>query len=134
MSCFIDSNIFIAFAEKRDERHGEAVELLRRTLQEKEFGTPYFSDYVFDECITFLYSRLHDKQKSVKLGDFLRASQFECIYTGPNEFEKSWQLFKKSQGLSFTDCTIIEVMKTHGIENLISFDSGFDKQGIKRVF
>ena len=42
--------------------------------------------------------------------------------------EKSWDTFVNyaDKKLSLTDCSTIELMKNRGIQNLASFDAGFD--------
>jgi hypothetical protein len=44
------------------------------------------------------------------------------------DLEKGWITFAKyaDKKLSFTDCSIIELMKNKGIDHLASFDGGFD--------
>ncbi|MBC2699127.1 MAG: type II toxin-antitoxin system VapC family toxin [ANME-2 cluster archaeon] len=43
--------------------------------------------------------------------------------------ERGWITFAKyaDKKLSFTDCSIIELMKKKGIDHLASFDGGFDE-------
>lgn len=43
-------------------------------------------------------------------------------------FSESWKIFVKyvAKGLSFTDCTSITLIKSRGIENIMSFDRDFD--------
>jgi predicted nucleic acid-binding protein len=51
-----------------------------------------------------------------------------------NVFMDSWPLFRKyaAKGLSFTDCTIVALMKRENIDILLSLDRGFDGI-VKRV-
>lgn len=134
MTCFIDSNVFIAYADKRDENHERSVELMHKAIGKKEFGRLFLSDYVVDECLTFTYNRTKDKKRTIGLGQHMLSPTFDKIYASPEIFEKAWSLFKKTEQLSFTDCTIAAQMQTLGIGFLMSFDSHFDQLGIKRVF
>lgn len=123
MTCFIDSSVLIAFADVRDENHARSVELLKKAFNDKTFGTIYTSDYVFDECVTFTYARTKDKQKALQLGQHLLSSEIELIYTTSSVFEKAWNAFKTTKGLSFTDCILIATMQTYGIKHLLTFDN-----------
>jgi predicted nucleic acid-binding protein len=47
---------------------------------------------------------------------------------GSDDFKEAWRLFPQyaDRGLSFTDCTSIALLKTRGIESIVSFDADFD--------
>lgn len=128
MSVFIDTNIFVAAKLTRDKEHKKAVELLKKALQ-KEFGSVYTSDYIFDETITLLLMRTKNKKIVKDFGNSLLSSpNIEIIKIDDNTFEKTWMEFERFDDklLSFTDCSTIVVMKEFDIKNLISFDSHFD--------
>ena len=44
-------------------------------------------------------------------------------------FDNAWQIFKeqKNTKLSFTDCTILAIMRNEGISNIATFDKDFKK-------
>lgn len=133
MTCFVDANVLIAYAHQQDENHARSVALLQDVLERGAFGHTYISDYVIDEVVTHVYARTKSKQKAVQIGDFLLSSEFSVIFTGLDSFGRAWNLFQNSTGLSFTDCTVAELVKRNGIETLVSFDSGFDQLGIRRI-
>ena len=132
MTFLVDTSVLIAYSDQRDERHADAAGLLRRALEDREFGNGYISDFIIDEVLTLAYARSRDKSRTVQLGEFL-FTEFEFVHTSPEIFKKSWELFQKSTGLSFTDCTLVVLMKTFGIQSLLSFDSGFDQTDIHRM-
>ncbi|MBS7628360.1 type II toxin-antitoxin system VapC family toxin [Candidatus Bathyarchaeota archaeon] len=133
-SAFIDSNIFVAFANKRDRDHVESVELMNR-LRKGEFGQPYTSDYVFDEAVTTGLVRTGRIDTAVKMGKIILGSKEESIPSmvrlirvDEEIFGEAWAMFKtgRFEGLSFTDHTILAQLKEFKIDVLISFDKGFD--------
>ena len=134
MSIFIDANIFIAFANKRDRDHLRSCELMNR-IRKGEFGVAYTSDYVFDEAVTVALIRSKRPDVAVKTGKIILGSKVEGIpslvrLTRVDEriFAMAWTTFKggRFEGLSFTDHTILAQLKELKIEALASFDTGFD--------
>ena len=133
MSVFIDTGIFVAFHNTRDTNHEGAKELVERALS-GEFGLLYSSDYVFDESVTVALVRTGRPPVAVDvgrmiLGELERIPPFLLMLkVDENTFKGSWKLFLKhaERGLSFTDCTSIALMKSRGIENIMSFDDHFD--------
>lgn len=134
VSAFVDTNIFVAFANKRDRDHGRAVGLLDR-VRRGEFGLVYTSDYVFDETITTAFVRTGRSAVAVKVGKIILGSKEESIpplvaliKVDERIFVEAWRAFKteRFEGLSFTDHTILAQLKEFKIDALISFDTGFD--------
>ncbi|MEM2123351.1 MAG: PIN domain-containing protein [Candidatus Bathyarchaeia archaeon] len=134
MSAFIDSNIFIAFANERDRDHARSVGLIDR-LRRGEFGQPYSSDYVFDEAVTAALIRTGRLDAAVKVGKIILGSKEESIPSlvrlirvDERTFAEAWAVFKtgRFEGLSFTDHTILAQLREFKIDFLISFDKGFD--------
>lgn len=52
----------------------------------------------------------------------------KLFFTSEEIFFDSWKIYKKFKGkkLSFTDASIISFMNKYKIDNLCSFDDGFD--------
>jgi len=133
-STFVDSNIFIAFANKRDRDHERSLELMDR-MRKGEFGLPYRSDYVFDESVTTSLVCTRRYATAVKVGKIILGSREESIpplvtlvRVDERIFAEAWQIFKtgRFEGLSFTDHTILAQLKELRIDSLISFDTAFD--------
>lgn len=134
LSAFVDSNIFIAFANKRDRNHERSVELLDR-LRRGEFGATYTSDYVFDEAVTAALVRTGRLEIAVKMGKLILGSKEESMPSlvrlakvDERIFAEAWTTFRtgRFEGLSFTDHTILAQLKESKTEALISFDTDFD--------
>jgi len=97
-----------------------------KEIESGAFGHIFISDYVFDETITLLRSRLNEK-KAIEVGEAIFNSEIEIIFMFKELFESAWQLFIKRNKLSFTDCSIVETMKSNGIKYLASFDKEFNQ-------
>src|SRR3989344_2871755 len=132
MSVLVDTNVLIAFFNEKDERKERATELLKR-VSAREFGTPYLSDYVFDEFMTFTYARLKDKRKTLEIGKNILSNELELSFCTPEVFREAFELFEKTSGLSFTDCIIAASALEQGA-SVASFDEGFKQiKGLKLV-
>jgi hypothetical protein len=133
-STFIDSNIFIAFANKKDRDHNRSLELLDR-VRKREISPAYSSDYVFDETVTTALIRTRRPSTAIKAGKLILGSEDEgiprlvrIIRVDERIFSEAWETFKtqRFEGLSFTDHTILAQLREFRIDTLTSFDSAFD--------
>ena len=131
MTVFLDTGIFVAFHNTRDANHTRALELIR-TLVEGELGTAYTSDYVFDEAVTVTLVRTGSPENALAVGRMIlgeiTAPFLAILRVDEDDFKKAWKLFSQhaDRGLSFTDCTSIALLRTRGIESIVSFDTDFD--------
>ena len=127
MSLILDTSFLIALNSAKDINHNDS-QALKSRLEDKEFGQVYISDYIFDEFVTFLMAKSFPVAYIKKMGDsLLGEGSIKLLKIDVNIFMQSWELFKKSNKLSFTDCTTIVLAKEFGIKNVASFDSDFDK-------
>ncbi|MBI2145052.1 type II toxin-antitoxin system VapC family toxin [Candidatus Woesearchaeota archaeon] len=127
MSVFLDTSFLVALANVDDENHRSA-QSVKAKIANKELGQPYISDYVFDEFVTFLKARHTRPEKIEEFGDsLLEDESIKMLNVNSAVFSQSWKLFKKSEGLSFTDCTIIVLAGESGIKSIASYDSDFDR-------
>jgi len=134
LSTFIDSNIFIAFVNKRDRDHARSLDLMDRA-RKGEFGLPYTSDYVFDEAVTTALVRTGRLGAAIKVGKVILGSKDDAvpsfarlIRVEESSFAEAWAAFRagRFEGLSFTDHTILAQLREFKIDTLISFDTDFD--------
>jgi hypothetical protein len=133
MSVFIDTGIFIAYVNKKDEHHTDATTILEDIMRNR-YGVPFTSEYIFNEAVTIaLYKANIAKAIDVRdliLGNAERGIPcfMNILSVSRGDFNESWKLFLKyaDKKLSFTDCISIELMKKKGIEYIASFDSDFD--------
>jgi len=131
MSVLIDTCIFVALSNNRDVNHGKARKLIEECMKGK-YGKPYISDYIFDETLTTTLVRTKNHKKSVELGEYLLGSEIDIIRIDEESFQKAWEMYKKNT-LSFTDCTSLAILKTYGINKLITFDSQLKKAAGKKA-
>lgn len=90
---------------------------------------------IFDEVMTSILYKTGDINKAAGVRDLILGNnekdipQFiNLLFIDREVFEKGWITFIKyaEKKLSFTDCSTIELMKNRDIENIVSFDGGFD--------
>ena len=134
LSVILDTSFLIALNNAKDENHSNAQSLKLR-LKNKELGQVYFSDYIFDEFVTFLMAKSFPGSMVREVGDaLLMEESIKLLKVDTSVFMESWELFKKFNSLSFTDCTTAILAKEFVIKNVASFDSGFDRiEYVKRV-
>jgi len=131
MSVFVDTGVFIAFHNNKDANHSRALELMRAIVN-GELGVAYTSDYVFDEAVTAALVRTRRPENALAVGKMILGeitTPFLAILrVGEETFKEAWRLFSQyaGRGLSFTDCSSITLMRTKGIESIVSFDTDFD--------
>ena len=131
---FLDSSFLIAYYNSTDKHKNKALDIMDNLIAGK-YGTPYISDYVFDEVVTILFVRNKDKSIATTLGEILRES-LEVISVNEELFGNAWTLFRnqKDTNFSFTDCTNLAIMQYKGILQIATFDEDFTKsKGIKVV-
>jgi hypothetical protein len=131
LSVFLDTGFFVAFHNSRDVNHERAVEIMEELLKD-EHGSIFTSEYVFDEAVTVALMRTGRHDLAVDLGNFILGMdhpKFVTILPIEKEiFSSTWSTFisYSKQGLSFTDCSSIALIRKLRIKNIVSFDSGFD--------
>lgn len=126
MSVILDTSFLIALNNEKDVNYKNAQSLKIRA-KNKEFGQCYISDYIFDELVTFLRAKAIPLDKIKAIGDaLLNDKTIELLKIDIEIFLCSWELFKTTSKLSFTDCTTLTLAKEFGIKHIASFDSDFD--------
>lgn len=123
ISVLIDTSFLVAYYDVRDKNHSRAVELLKE-LETKKFGSLYLSDYIFDETITII-KKYKGKEIAKEKGTAI-VNSLQMLNVDINVFKIAWELCKKIDALSFTDCTSLIVMKHYAIEYMATFDSDFN--------
>ena len=130
MSIIIDTGIFVAFHNRRDENHERAKQLIKSAAA-GEYGLSYTSDYIFDEAVTLAAIRTRRQDIASSLGKMILGEGVPkfllMLRVNDHAFKEAWGIFKKTDGkLSFTDCTTIALSKIYGAGSVMSFDSDFD--------
>lgn len=123
---FLDTSYFIAYLNKKDKHHDEALKLSEKVREYEAVIT----DYVFDELVTFLIYHVN-KDYAIKVVPII----LEKVKEGELDmFFIDWEVFinainylvKYERKLSFTDCTTLSSMDKLRSEYLLSFDNDFD--------
>jgi hypothetical protein len=138
VSLFVDTGIFGAFANPRDSHHRHATAILEQGVRGR-WGRLVTSDYVFDEAVTLTLARTRSLEACHRIGDLILGTGregrfFDLVFVSPRVFLRSWSRFVRlaARGLSFTDCTTLELMQTLRIRELASLDSDFDGLVLRR--
>jgi predicted nucleic acid-binding protein len=128
MAVFIDTGVFVALRNADDELHTRSRELMKRALK-GEYGRTYTSDYVIDEAITTALVRTRRHDFAVDIGKYIIESpRITKLWTAKEAFDLAWEKFKEfaDKPLSFSDCVSLALMEKNRVNQMMSFDSGFD--------
>ena len=123
---FLDTSFLVAYIVEKDTNHEKAVSLMKEIVQ-GEHGSAITSEYVFEETVTVVLVRSRSLESAVKTGDIIKES-IPVLDVGNNVFEASWKRFRnqKNTKLSFTDCTILEMVESNHLDKLATFDREFE--------
>ena len=131
---FVDTSYLIALTSLKDKNHQTALRIQEKMRKMHNLVQLYYSDYIFDEYITYLKLQKENHnlnhEKIVKLGEAIRKSKFlTYIHISEGIYEKTWEYFKKFQDKewSFTDTSSLAIMDTFGIDQFLSFDAHFSQ-------
>lgn len=132
MSVLVDTGVLVAYQNSRDALHRRALELVEE-IQGGSHGVAFTSDYVFDEAISLAMARTGREDVVRGVGELVLPAREDerwlaLLHLSPEEFFGSWGSLKRhgKARLSFTDWTIVEMVKGRGIGAVVSFDSGLD--------
>lgn len=128
----IDTNIYVAFMNKRDQDHKQAKELVNKMLS-GEFGIRFTISEVFSEAATLIYRRTKSKEIVKRAWDVMYSSDHawgQMVIIGKDDIVKAWEIFQKfaspKESLSFVDCLLIAIAQSLGVPTIMSFDDEFD--------
>jgi len=133
MRIFVDSWGFKAFIDSKEHSHLSVKNYLEKVWKDK--GEVITSDYILDETITLLSTRLpFDKVKEfVNTVDLACATGFlTLIWILPDDFEKAKRLrlkYKDKPRISFTDFTTMVLMEKNQILDIVTDDKHFTEVG-----
>ncbi len=131
VSTLIDTCFFVALANKDDDNHSRASELLGDLLK-GNYGTRITTDYVLDEAITVAWVRTKRKSLVIQVYNYILGEDaFVLLQPFSKELiPKAWEVFNRyadhKRPLSFTDCTLLAHSKDKDISYILSFDDEFD--------
>ena len=123
MAILIDSNVWCAYANVNDVHHKNAKKIIEDIVA-KKYGKGIITDYIFDEVMSVTL-RKSDKETAKEIGRTLLNSEIIVARVDTIVFQKAWNLFQTTEGLSFTDCTSLAFMLLFEIKKIATFDKGF---------
>lgn len=127
---FVDSSMFKALVDEKDEFHQKAVFLWVKFKKEKvQFVT---SNYILDETFTLIRKRrgriIVDNFRKSLAGDF-DVKIFRVI---TDDEAAAWDWFLNDwSNLSFTDCVSFALMKRLRLIRVATFDEHFKRAGFE---
>ncbi|MHA1473849.1 MAG: type II toxin-antitoxin system VapC family toxin [Promethearchaeota archaeon] len=128
LEIFLDTGFIISLFNKKDKNHIKAKEIMMKTF-EKDGNTVFiYSDYIFDEIITFMKRRKIPPNIIQKNGDkILKSKLWTKVSISETFFQKSWKMIKnyKDKSWSFTDVSSFVLMKELNIKYFLSYDDHF---------
>ncbi len=127
-SIFVDTGGWYAAIVRKDHDHKTA----KQFLMNNKFPL-ITSDYVMDETVTLLQSRIGHNY-AVNFLDALQTSlQIQLIYLTPSHIAETIALFRNrpDKGWSFTDCSSFVLMHKYTIQIAFAFDEHFQQAGFQ---
>ena len=127
---FVDASAWIVAADGDHPSHAAVVRVMRGAR-----GRLHTSSYVFDEVVT-LCRRRYGHARAAKLGIALRSDPgIHLLRVTPEDEAEAWRLFlaPPDKTYSFTDCTSFVLMRRLGIEEAVTLDADFTREGFRSL-
>jgi len=125
ISIIIDSSVLISAYSKRDMNHEKGQNILN-SIETGKFGEWFISDYIFDETLTVMFSKLKNKEDTSALGKHLLKA-CTLLTVPPTIFLDGFEIFSNKNKLSFTDSALISMANKYGIKYIATFDKEIKK-------
>lgn len=131
MSLFLDTGVVVAAHNVRDVNHDRALEILQE-VRDGRHGTAYSSDFVLDEAVTLALVRTRSRRTAIEVGRFFLPPRPEdgfvvLLHVDEGAVRRAWDSFQQRETrLSFTDWTIVELVRALRIDRVASFDAALD--------
>lgn len=130
---FIDTSAWIEYILTGERYHKKVNDYI---FSETKEGSKFFtSDYVLDEAFT-RFSTGQSFQTATKFKNKVHEAEKQrnllILWMDEVLFNKSWSLFEKfsEHKLSFTDATIVVMIRNLKIDEVLTLDQGFRKIGL----
>ena len=123
---FIDTGAWYALKNKNDPDHAAVFSFFKKLPLAGIVC--YTSDYVIDESITLVKTRLKNHLVATTLAEELLSEKAaRLIYVAPRYLPRALEIYKKysDQQFSFTDCTSFAIMESLNIVEALAFDRHF---------
>jgi predicted nucleic acid-binding protein len=130
----LDSSVIVAYHHRGDSHHGRAAEILGAVFG-GEWGAPLVPEYVVNEVLTVVLARTGLGVARRAGRHLLQAVDLEIVPC-MRYMHRALEIFgaQRSRQLSFTDCTIVAISRSEGIEHVATFDRALGRvRGIRAV-
>jgi predicted nucleic acid-binding protein len=123
---FCDTSALYAYINRKDPSHAavkKAVSICK--------GKLVITNYIFDEIITLISSRL-GHAAAMHVGNVLMNSQqIDRAWITSTDELNAWTLFSErpDKQYSFTDCTSFVLMRRLGLKKYLALDEHFRQEG-----
>lgn len=100
------------------------------------YGKLRASDYVLVESITVVRKRTKRHDLAVRVAEMISNSvMVDFITVTKDELQRALKEYKKKsdKDLSIADWVSVAQIEMRGMHGILSFDSGFDQVGVKRI-
>lgn len=137
-SIVVDSNVLIALQRRDDTLYNRAKKIAKDLEKTKVVFVA--NNYLIAEVLTVLFLKTKSLRAPLSFGRMVyekRNPWFKIYEIGPALQRKAWKIFKsqkRSDRLSFVDCTLPVLAHELGIKTIFSFDEKFKvfkKMGIE---
>lgn len=128
---FVDTTAIVSYFDGSDIRYDEAKDLIARIGEHRIIMV--ISDYIFDESITTIKSRV-GHAIAVRAGEYiLQCSAIDVVWLNHEAKLRAWEYFVRhdDKGYSFTDCTSFALMKEMNLKYYLAFDKHFEQAGFR---
>jgi len=132
MKIFIDTGAFLALADNSDFFHDFTTSAYQKILKQK--AIVYTSNYVIDEVITLIRSRVgHDAAVAfIKGFEISRINVLRITEIDEDSAKNIFTKYKDKQ-FSFTDCTSFALIDRYAINAVMSLDEHFGQYGYRHT-
>ncbi|MFH1821234.1 MAG: PIN domain-containing protein [Methanobacteriota archaeon] len=125
MMYLVDSGVWIGAANPKDIHHREATSVLKSILK-GELGKALITDLIFSEVVTYIRRKVGRKQSVEAARMLIDSGHVEITHIDVKIFNAAYHMFERYSELSFADAASVAIMKDRGIQQIFSFDKGFD--------
>lgn len=121
----LDSGVVIGLFHKADQFHKPSLRIFNE-LKNRTMGRLYTTDYVAVECINFLLRKV-SRDAAREVAHFLfETDGIKMVFMEQEYKGKLLEMMKRYPFLTLTDCSLVFLAQSTGVDVLYSFDSGFD--------
>ena len=129
ISLFVDTSFFLAYLNRDDTHHATAKASFAAAIENNY--SLFTTSYILVESFALIQNRLGMQA----LRDFqeimIPILSIEFVNEASHNAGVSAVLTASRRGLSLVDCVSFEVMRTLGVDAVLSFDKHFEEQGFK---